>query len=245
MYTIKITLRDTRCSAVLVEQIPITTGSRGQFQAELSMDESWTDLDKTVIFYTASRSRAVHLGKETSCLVPADVLQSPAATLTVGVQGVLGDTVWCSTLAQVVGLTPGAYLPAEEDPNTHPDLYSQLLADLEALRNAVAAVSSVNGETGDVILDAEAVGARPDTWMPTAAEVGARPDTRMPTAAEVGARPDTWMPTAADVGALPADTEFPTALPAVTVDDAGKFLRVSENGVWTAEALASAEGVSY
>ena len=217
MYTIKITLRDTRCSAVLVEQIPLTTGSRGQFQAELSMDDSWADLDKTVIFYTASRSRAVHLGKETSCLVPGDVLQSPAATLTVGVQGVQGDTVWCSTLAQVVGLTPGAYLPAEEDPNVHPDLYSQMLADLEALRNAVVAVSSVNGETGDVVLDA----------------------------ADVGARPATWMPTAAEVGALPANTVFPTELPAVTAQDAGKFLRVSTAGAWAAEALTNAEGGSF
>ena len=53
-------------------------------------------------------------------------------------------------------------------------------------------------------MSAERIGARPNTWIPTAAEVGARPDTWMPTAAEVGARPDTWMPTAAEVGAAPA-----------------------------------------
>lgn len=168
MYTIYITLRDTRCSAVLVEQVPLTTGSRGQFQAVLSMDDGWADLDKTVIFYTASRSRAVFLGKETSCLVPADVLQSPAATLTVGVQGVKGDTVWCSTLAQVVGLTPGAYLPAEEDISKQPDLYSQLMAAIASIREAVSAVTSVNGESGDVVLDAASVGALPaDTEFPT------------------------------------------------------------------------------
>jgi hypothetical protein len=34
-------------------------------------------------------------------------------------------------------------------------------------------VSSVNGKTGAVTLDAAAVGARPDTWMPSAADVGA------------------------------------------------------------------------
>ena len=38
-------------------------------------------------------------------------------------------------------------------------------------------VDSVNGKTGTVILDAEDVGARADTWMPTAAQVGALPDT--------------------------------------------------------------------
>ena len=35
-------------------------------------------------------------------------------------------------------------------------------------------VSSVNGRSGAVVLDAEDVGARADDWMPTAAQVGAR-----------------------------------------------------------------------
>lgn len=48
------------------------------------------------------------------------------------------------------------------------------------------------------------IGARPDTWLPTAVEIGAHPDTWMPTAEQVGARPNTWTPTAEDVGAAPA-----------------------------------------
>ena len=38
----------------------------------------------------------------------------------------------------------------------------------------------------------------------TADMVGARPDDWMPTAAEVGARSNNWMPTAEEVGAIPA-----------------------------------------
>ena len=53
-------------------------------------------------------------------------------------------------------------------------------------------------------LDAEDVGARPNTWMPTAAQVGARPNTWMPSASDVGARPNTWVPTAQEVGAMPS-----------------------------------------
>ena len=34
-------------------------------------------------------------------------------------------------------------------------------------------------------------------------------------------------------------------LPAVTPDDAGKFLRVSSSGVWSAEAIHNAKGVSF
>ena len=54
------------------------------------------------------------------------------------------------------------------------------------------------------------IGARPDTWMPTAEEVGARPATWMPSASDVGARPDTWTPSAEDVGARPVNW-MPTA----------------------------------
>ena len=46
-------------------------------------------------------------------------------------------------------------------------------------------VTSVNGETGAVVLDASDVGARPDTWTPSAADVGARPDTWVPDAEDV------------------------------------------------------------
>lgn len=58
----------------------------------------------------------------------------------------------------------------------------------------------------------ESIGARPDTWTPTAEEVGATPashaeNTNNPhavTAAQAGARPDTWLPTIAEIGAAPA-----------------------------------------
>ena len=73
------------------------------------------------------------------------------------------------------------------------------------------------------------IGARSDTWVPTAEEVGARPNTWTPSASDVGAvptsrkvnnkalssditlsasdvsaRPNTWMPTASEVGARPS-----------------------------------------
>lgn len=231
MYTITITLRDTCCTAALSDPVPVTTGCRGQFQAVLDADASWEGLQKTVIFYGGARSCAVLLDQENCCLVPPEVLTAPGAMLTVGVQGTAGAAVRCSTLAPVVGLTPGAYLPAEEDPTAQPNLYSQLLAAMESIKALAGAVTSVNGATGAVRLDAASVGARPSSWTPTAQEIGARPNT--------------WTPTAAEVGALPADTVLPKGLPEVTVSDAGKFLRVSGGGIWHAETLSAAEGGSY
>lgn len=54
------------------------------------------------------------------------------------------------------------------------------LAKSEAIEHAE---NQVNG------LTAEDVGARPNTWMPSAAEVGARPNTWLPTIADIGAAP--------------------------------------------------------
>lgn len=78
--------------------------------------------------------------------------------------------------------------------------------------NVVPLTRKVNGKalSADITLNASDVGARANTWMPTAAEVGARSNTWTPTAAEVGARPSTWMPSASDVGAR-ANTWTPSA----------------------------------
>lgn len=47
--------------------------------------------------------------------------------------------------------------------------------DFLKLEDNIAPVKSVNGKTGEVKLSAEDVGARPDSWMPTAQQVGADP----------------------------------------------------------------------
>lgn len=78
--------------------------------------------------------------------------------------------------------------------------------EFKAFEGETAPVQSVNGKKGDVELKAEDVGARPDTWMPSAADVGARPNTWTPTAEEVGARPNTWTPGYSEVGADKAGT---------------------------------------
>ena len=68
----------------------------------------------------------------------------------------------------------------------------------EKVAAAVAAFMEENPITPD------GIGARPNTWMPSASDVGARPDNWMPTAEQVGARPNTWTPSASEVGATPA-----------------------------------------
>ena len=96
-------------------------------------------------------------------------------------------------------------------------------------------VTSFKGRTGAVTpqegdYTADMVGARPDTWTPSAADVGAVPTSRTVngqelsqdinlTADNVGARPDTWTPSAADVGALPTQTGNTGQLLGFTADN--------------------------
>lgn len=67
--------------------------------------------------------------------------------------------------------------------NRHELNLDWILAEIQKLKEKF--VFSVNGKTGEVVLSATDVDARPDTWTPTAIEVGARADTWTPTAAEV------------------------------------------------------------
>lgn len=86
-------------------------------------------------------------------------------------------------------------------------------ADAKAVGDALntkAPISHTEDKGNPHGVTAEQVGARPDTWMPSASEIGARPDTWTPTAEEVGARPNTWTPSAQEVGARP-NTWMPTA----------------------------------
>ena len=82
-----------------------------------------------------------------------------------------------------------------------------------------AGVTSFKGRTGAVTpqegdYTADMVGARPDTWTPSAADVGAVPTSRTVNgkalssnitlnASDVGARANNWTPTASEVGAVP------------------------------------------
>lgn len=59
------------------------------------------------------------------------------------------------------------------------------------------------------------------------------------TASEVGARPNTWMPSASDVGALPSSTIIPDSLSDLTTDSTHRLVTDSEKEAWNAKANVS------
>ena len=141
-FDINVTIRDTRCAAALASRIPITTGCRGEFRAVLHPDESWAGMDKTVVFRAGHIERSQYIGAGTECLVPPEVLASTASALEIGVYGTIGgDVVRTTTFARVGGVLQGAR--PTDDPTESPDLYAQLLAQLNAT------VRTVNGQAPD------------------------------------------------------------------------------------------------
>lgn len=107
---------------------------------------------------------------------------------------------------------------------------------------------------------AEEVGARPDTWTPSAADVGAVPTTLTVNgqalsaditldAEDVGARPATWTPSAADVGAVPTSrTVNGKALSSnitLTADDVGAGPESTAQTITLSSSSWSASGSIY
>lgn len=88
------------------------------------------------------------------------------------------------------------------------------MSEVEVFSNTEVVIEHVKNKANPHSVTAEQVGARPNTWTPSASDVGAVPTTRKVnnkalsgditlTASDVGARPNTWTPSASDVGAVP------------------------------------------
>lgn len=122
-----------------------------------------------------------------------------------------------------------------DEPTTPSDATNKEYVDEEVKEAKDSLKAHTDDKNNPHGVTAAQVGARPNTWMPSASDVGAvptsrkvnnkalssditlsasdvgaRPNTWMPTASDVGARPNTWMPSASDVGARP-NTWTPTA----------------------------------
>ena len=117
-----------------------------------------------------------YLTEETDPTVPSWAKAKDKPTYTAAeVNALPADTKIPSKLSEMEGdTTHRVVTDAEKAAWNAKSEFSGKYADLEGKPNIpTVPVQSVNGKTGAVVLDAEDVGARPDTWIPTAAQVGA------------------------------------------------------------------------
>lgn len=156
--------------------------SQNYLRAGFTFSEDWDDdADKIAIFTTqCGRSYEVILDEADECGVPWEVLTSPGYFF---VSAYSGDRITATKASVYIEDTGYVEDPtATSDPSI--DIYAQLqeLIDERTSEEGIGAivlqyledhppeapVQSVNGETGDVVLDAADVGALPDdTPIPT------------------------------------------------------------------------------
>lgn len=110
------------------------------------------------------------------------ILESGAVTSVFGRAGAVTAQAGDYT-AEMVGARPNDWIPSASEVGAIPASEKGAKGGVASLGSdgkvpaaqlpEIGAVKSVNGQTGEVVLDADDVGARANDWMPTAAQVGA------------------------------------------------------------------------
>lgn len=209
--------------------------SQNYLRAGFTFSEDWGEADRIAIFTTqCGKSYEVILDND-ECGVPWEVLTSPGYFF---VSAYSGDRITATKASVYIEDTGYVEDPtATSDPSI--DVYAQLTAliDERTSEEGIGAivlqyledhppeapVQSVNGEIGDVVLDAADVGALPDdtpipsldgyateTWVQGRGYLTSESDPTVPSWAKQASKP-TY--TASEVGALPDSTVIPTKLP--------------------------------
>lgn len=152
-----LTFSFTRADGKMIHEETLTAGMVGQ-QVELEFSEDWAGLSKTVVFSTGTVTKdAVYTGGPVT--IPAQVMEKPLETLSVGVYGVSPDGTVVIPTVRVLGpvIKPG--VDPSGDPGTEPELeiWAQIQAqigsldelDTEDKRSLVAAINDISLNGGD------------------------------------------------------------------------------------------------
>ena len=128
----------------------LTSGMAG-VTCEFEYDKSWDGLVKTAVFSAGCITKDV-LNAEGEVEVPWECLEYPGPYLKVGVYGANtdGTTVIPTIMADVQRIVPGADPGGDESTQQSPDVWAQLQAQINALKDGVP-----GGGGGSIIVDNE------------------------------------------------------------------------------------------
>ena len=156
------TIIKLRCidQVLTLEDTPlIASGGVQEDFISVEFCSKWAGLTKTAVFWR-SEDEPYHvlLDKNDTCVIPPEVL-TEEGRFYFGLFGVSSDGKQRTSEVMRYTVSKGAITSGTKPSDPTPDIYTQILAKYQ-----------------DVLekkLTAADVGARPDTWMPTAADVGA------------------------------------------------------------------------
>lgn len=156
---------------------PLTSGCVGTV-VQFYFSSDWDGLNRTAVFETSAyQKETAELSADNSAVIPESVMVQDGVTLFIGVYGTNGggSIVVPTVYANCGEIKTGANTEPGGEPVT-PSQAQQLQNQIDDLDNRVdaleagggggsggGAVTSVNGQTGAVVLNASDVGALPDT----------------------------------------------------------------------------------
>jgi hypothetical protein len=132
MFSIQVTVEGTKCQ-VVHSSLQVTSSAKNVFAVSFTFSSEWDGLTKVAVFRAGGYKKAVIFETgQTSCNIPAEVLQSPSRRLEIGVQGYNEekDLVLPTNWDTVCDLTRGADFRTEDteiDLEVGQSLYERLL----------------------------------------------------------------------------------------------------------------------
>lgn len=128
----------------LINAPRITSGGVNDVRAEFEFCPLWDGLAKSAVFYTDPKNVYKQVLEEDACDVPPEVLAVPGL-MYMGVFGVnaAGDVVRTSGVL-VLNIEPGAITEATAVSDPTPELYQQILAEVQKAREAAEEANPVD-----------------------------------------------------------------------------------------------------
>ena len=128
----------------LINAPRITSGGVNDVRAEFEFCPLWDSLAKSAVFYTDPKNAYKQVLEDDACDVPSEVLAVPGL-MYMGVFGVnaAGDVVRTSGVL-VLNIEPGAITEATAVSDPTPELYQQILAEVQKAREAAEEANPVD-----------------------------------------------------------------------------------------------------
>lgn len=147
--TVRVQCRD---QALQVNAPKLASGGVNEIRVEFSFCPLWDGFAKTAVFYReGEKPYKKVLDDADSCLVPDEVTPAPGSVY-FGVFGVLGDVVRTSEVLPLK-LLQGPPREGSEPAEPTPDIYEQILAEVQKAREAAEKATPVDIDLSDPELD--------------------------------------------------------------------------------------------
>lgn len=121
---------------------PVTSGSVNVYTVRFQFSPDWDGMAPTAVFRTDWKTYAVALDQTGECVIPWEALEKPRCRLEAGVYGARGGNVVLPTVWADLGTVLEGARPGEPARPPTPGVFEQVMGELAAVREIVAALKA-------------------------------------------------------------------------------------------------------